>query len=136
MTEKDMKITGIPAIKDLASALQNADTDFFKPVPFWSINAKLEKAEIIRQIKEMHAHGLGGFIFHARTGLVTEYLSDEWFEMVTASLDTAKELGMHVWIYDENGWPSGFVGGKLLANKDHRARYLRYAVLDEYDENA
>jgi hypothetical protein len=26
----------------------------------------------------------------------------------------AKSLGMAVWIYDENGWPSGTVGGKML----------------------
>ena len=26
----------------------------------------------------------------------------------------AKELGMEAYAYDENGWPSGFVGGRLL----------------------
>ena len=51
MTEKDVKITAHPPVENLAETLKNADTAFFRPVPFWSINAKLEKAEIIRQIK-------------------------------------------------------------------------------------
>lgn len=120
----------------ILETLNTIDKKQFKPVPFWSINSKLEKAEIIRQIQEMKSYGLGGFVFHARTGLVTEYLSDEWFEMVEAALLEAKRLGMIVWIYDENGWPSGFVGGKLLEKESNRATYLTYEILDEYDENA
>lgn len=116
--------------------LKNVSSDNYKPIPFWSLNSKLEKSEIIRQIEEMHSYGLGGFVFHARTGLITEYLSEEWFDAVEVSLDTAKRLGMRVWIYDENGWPSGFVGGKLLKNEANRACYLKYAILDEYDDSA
>lgn len=116
--------------------LENASTDHYKPIPFWSINSKLEKSEIVRQIEEMHSYGLGGFVFHARTGLITEYLSEEWFDSVEVSLDTAKRLGMYVWIYDENGWPSGFVGGKLLKDVENRASYLKYELLDEYDDSA
>ncbi|MBR1868257.1 MAG: hypothetical protein IJ800_06765, partial [Clostridia bacterium] len=120
----------------ILQALKKHDTTPFKPIPFWSINSKLEKREIIRQIGEMKAFGLGGFVFHARTGLETEYLSDEWFEMVETALDQAKKYGMKVWIYDENGWPSGFVGGKLLEKEENRASFLTYKVLDRYDETA
>ena len=123
-------------MKGILQELKVFDTKNFKPIPFWSINSKLEKKEIIRQINEMKSYGLGGFVFHARTGLETEYLSDEWFEMVKTALGEAKKLDMSVWIYDENGWPSGFVGGKLLEKEANRASYLTYAVLDEYDENA
>ena len=123
-------------MSSILETLKTMNKKQFTPIPFWSINSKLEKAEIVRQIYEMHTYGLGGFVFHARTGLVTEYLSDEWFEMVETALDTAKRLGMIVWVYDENGWPSGFVGGKLLEKESNRATYLTYEVLDEYDENA
>lgn len=51
---------------------------------------------------------------HARGGLETEYMGDEWFENVGASVCEAKKLGMHPWAYDENGWPSGF--GNSLVN--------------------
>lgn len=38
--------------------------------------------------------GIGGFFMHARGGLVTEYMSNEWFENVTCATDAAKDLGM------------------------------------------
>lgn len=50
-------------------------------------------------------------------------------------LEKARETGMDAWIYDENGWPSGFVGGKLLENESFRARYLEYTA-GEFDESA
>lgn len=121
---------------NILQQLTKADLDFFRPVPFWSINSDIEEEEIVRQIGEMHAYGLGGFVFHARTGLVTEYLSKEWFYLVGVALKTAKEYGMKVWIYDENGWPSGFVGGKLLAVQEYRAKYLRYKKTQSYDNSA
>ena len=45
---------------------------------------------------------------HARGGLRTEYMGEEWFENVEAAIDEARTLEMHPWAYDENGWPSGF----------------------------
>ena len=81
--------------------------------PFWSWNDKLEKNELIHQIEVMKQNGIEGFFMHARGGLRTEYMSEEWFDMVEACLDKADELGMQAWAYDENGWPSGFGDGKV-----------------------
>lgn len=111
-------------MNNILQALKTCDTRRYKPIPFWSVNSRLDKKEIIRQIGEMNSYGLGGFVFHARTGLMTEYLSEEWFDCIKTALDEAKRLKMSVWIYDENGWPSGFVGGKLLAKEENRAAYL------------
>ncbi|MGN1077369.1 MAG: hypothetical protein ACI4ST_02540, partial [Candidatus Gallimonas sp.] len=119
--------------KTILQNIKEGDVDFFRPVPFWSINSDLDESETERQIGEMHAYGLGGFVYHARTGLITEYLSEKWFQMVGTSLKTAKKFGMKVWIYDENGWPSGFVGGKLLANQTFRAKFLRYEKTTRFD---
>lgn len=99
---------------------------FCRPVPFWSWNDKLEPDELRRQIGAMQDAGMGGFFMHARGGLETEYLSEEWFCAVEASVDEAKKRGMQAWCYDENGWPSGFVGGKLLENLENWAHYLRF----------
>lgn len=120
----------------ISEILKNADLKAFNPVPFWSINSKLERGEIERQISEMKNFGLGGFIFHARAGLETPYLSDEWFDMVKVALEKAKELGLKVWLYDEYGWPSGFVGGKLLKDEKNRAGFLRYRVKATFDRSA
>ena len=104
--------------------------------PFWSWNDRLEKNELEKQIVQMKNNGIDGFFMHARGGLKTEYMSDEWFEMIGACLDKADELGMHAWAYDENGWPSGFGDGLVPAlGHEHQQKYLQYAVWDEEKES-
>ncbi len=101
-------------------------------IPFWSWNDKLEEEELRRQIRTMHDLKMNGFFMHARGGLETEYLSDEWFDRVNACVDEAKKLGMEAWSYDENGWPSGFAGGKLLEDPKNHATYLTYEKTAEF----
>ena len=81
--------------------------------PFWSWNDNLEKEELCQQIEIMKKNGIEGFFMHARGGLITEYMSEEWFDKIKICLDKADELGMQAWAYDENGWPSGFADGKV-----------------------
>ncbi len=95
-------------------------------IPFWSWNDKLEPEELRRQIRVMKDLGMSGFFMHARGGLETEYLSDEWFEAVDACVDEAEKLGMEAWSYDENGWPSGFAGGALLHDKKNFALAIEH----------
>lgn len=121
--------------KNLREGLKQ-DLTNYKAIPFWSWNNELDETELVKQIDQMHQAGMGGFIMHARLGLTTEYLGEKWFSCVKACLNRAKQLKMNAWIYDENGWPSGFVGGKLLENHDYRAQFLEYAVKDEFDKNA
>ena len=102
----------------------SGNLDKYKAVPFWSWNNALDEEHLLCQIEEMHSVGIGGFIMHARTGMSDEYLGEKWFSCIGACLKKARELGMNAWCYDENGWPSGFVGGKLLENKDFWAKYL------------
>lgn len=98
----------------------------YRPVPFWSWNDKLDPEELRWQIREMHRQGLGGFFMHARGGLQTAYLSDDWMECVNACLDEAGKLGMEAWLYDENGWPSGFGGGLVNGlGEKYQQKYLR-----------
>jgi len=119
----------------LRKALNTNLTDY-AAIPFWSWNNELDEEKLVKQIEEMHAVGMGGFIMHARTGLKTEYLGEKWFSCIEACLKKAKELGMNAWVYDENGWPSGFVGGKMLEVEAYRAQFLEYAVKDSFDETA
>ncbi|MBQ9544398.1 MAG: hypothetical protein IJV00_04650 [Clostridia bacterium] len=105
-------------------------------LPFWSWNDRLEKDELIKQIHNMKEVGMNGFFMHARFGLETEYLSDEWFEAITACIAEAKKLGLEAWSYDENGWPSGFGGGELLKDPDNFQSYIEYAERDAFPEDA
>ena len=98
----------------------------FGSIPFWSWNDKLCEDELRRQIRQMHELGMGGFFMHARGGLETDYLSDDWFNCVNVCIDEAKKLGMKAWAYDENGWPSGFAGGALLHDKKHFALSIEH----------
>ncbi len=123
------------AIRKLKNALDCDLTDY-QSIPFWSWNNELDEAELVKQIEEMKSVGIGGFIMHARIGLKTEYLGEKWFSCIDACLKKARELHMNAWVYDENGWPSGFVGGKLLENEAWRAQYLQYKVCSAFDPNA
>ena len=114
----------------------NDDLKDYRPIPFWSWNNELDPAMLCKQIGEMKEAGIGGFIMHARLGLKTEYLREKWFECIEACLSEARRLDMNAWIYDENGWPSGFIEGRLLKNPEFRANYLEYQVKDYFDEDA
>lgn len=64
------------------------------PIPFWSWNDKLNTNEVSFQIDEMEKQGMGGFFMHARGGLQTLYMGEEWFENVRTCVDKCKENGM------------------------------------------
>ena len=123
------------AIEGLKQALDCDLTDY-QSIPFWSWNNELDEKELVRQIEDMKSVGIGGFIMHARIGLKTEYLGEKWFSCIEACLKKARELHMNAWVYDENGWPSGFVGGKMLENEAWRAQFLRYEIRAELDPKA
>ena len=73
----------------------------YRPIPFWSWNEKLDTEETKRQIQLMHDAGIGGFFMHARGGLETEYMGEEWFDNVAASIEKARELGIPILSEDD-----------------------------------
>ena len=58
----------------------------YRPVPFWSWNEKLNVSESLRQTALMDEVGIGGYFMHARGGLQTEYMGEEWFENIGACI--------------------------------------------------
>ena len=116
-------------------SLKKADISKYRAIPFWSWNDLLEPDELSKQIEWMKEQGFGGYFMHARGGLKTEYLGDDWFTCVETCLDVGKRLNMESWAYDENGWPSGFAGGKLLDDIKYRDHYLTYKI-GEYDSTS
>ncbi len=102
----------------------------FRPIPFWSWNDKLEKEELEQQIAEMKEAGVGGYFMHARSGLKTPYLKEEWFESIRTGIEAGKKYGLNAWVYDEEGWPSGFAGGLVPAmSEDYHSKFM---TMDEY----
>ncbi|MBA7568303.1 hypothetical protein ES708_10024 [subsurface metagenome] len=86
----------------------------YRPAPLWVWNNDVSKEDIDFSLAELKKQGIGGVYIHPRRGLITEYLSDEWFELVAYSMERAKEIDLKVWIYDENVCPSGFAGGHVF----------------------
>ena len=105
----------------------------FGSMPFWSWNDRLKPDELKSQIRNMHDRNMQGFFMHARMGLETDYLSEDWFGCVKACVEEAEKLGMEAWLYDENGWPSGFAGGELLDDPENYAAYLTVSKGDKED---
>lgn len=96
----------------------------FRGAPFWSWNGELDSDRLKRQLKVFQNMGIGGATIHVRTGLTTPYMGDEYLSFVKESADEAERLGMLVWLYDEDRWPSGSAGGLVTKNHDYRTRQL------------
>jgi hypothetical protein len=96
----------------------------YRAAPLWSWNNKLDKEDLLWQIGELKKLGFGGFHMHVRVGLATEYLGDEFMEIVKACTDKARQEGMLAWLYDEDRWPSGAAGGLVTRNPHYRMRHL------------
>lgn len=94
----------------------------FRSAPLWVWNDKMTKQEIDEQLTDFKARGIGGAFIHPRPGLITEYLSEEWFALCRHAVDKGKKLGMKIWIYDENSYPSGFAGGHVPAQMPDAVR--------------
>lgn len=122
-------------MQDLEKRFKTKEYLSYRPIPFWSWNDKLEPEELKRQINWMNDNGIGGYFMHARSGLQTEYLSDEWMECTEACVEEGNKLQMQNWLYDENGWPSGFAGGKLLEEEENRDQYILHEM-GAFDEKA
>lgn len=96
----------------------------YRPIPFWFWNSKLRKEEIERQIRDFATKGIGGFFLHARFGLETPYLSREWMDCIRHAVRIADELGMEVWLYDENGFPSGIGDLQVSRVREYRSKFI------------
>lgn len=97
----------------------------YRSAPFYSLNDLLDTTEVIRQVKGFKDAGFGGSFLHSRGGLLTEYLGTEWWEVMDVAVRASKEVGLKVWFYDEDKWPSGFAGGKIpLISEEFHARCL------------
>lgn len=96
----------------------------YRAKPFWSLNGKLKKEELKKQIINMKKMGFGGAFLHSRSGLKTEYMSDEWLDLMDYCVKILKENDMEAYLYDEDRWPSGTCGGYVTMDKTLRAKSM------------
>jgi len=109
----------------------------YRSAPLWDWNEKITEEGIDFQMREFKNAGIGGVFVHPRPGLLTEYLSDDWFHLFDYTVQKGKELDMKVWIYDENSYPSGFAGGHVPAEMPDSYKHgsaLRLRILEQLED--
>ncbi|MEI6047256.1 MAG: glycosyl hydrolase [Bacteroidota bacterium] len=104
----------VPDFATLSSQFKEPPKEY-TTAPFFVWNADITKEEIHNFLIEFKNAGSSQVFIHPRPGLITEYLSEKWFELYKYAVEQGKELGMNIWIYDENSYPSGFAGGHVPA---------------------
>jgi hypothetical protein len=80
----------------------------YSSAPLWVWNDMLTEEQIISTMRDLAGQKVKQVFVHPRPGLMTPYLSDDWFRLWKVALKEAERLDMNVWIYDENSYPSGF----------------------------
>jgi hypothetical protein len=102
----------VPDYATLSSQFSEPPREY-TTAPFFVWNADINKEDIDKFMEGFKNAGSSQVFIHPRPGLITEYLSEKWFELYQYTVQKGKELGMDVWIYDENSYPSGFAGGHV-----------------------
>jgi hypothetical protein len=96
----------------------------YSPMPFWFWNGEMDGKQIQDQIRQMVDQHVYGAFLHARDGLETPYLSEEWFKAIDAGLQQAKRSGFFFNFVDEYDWPSGEVRN-LWMKGNHQSEVLK-----------
>ena len=123
-----------PSIDEMKSRFVNPGRDY-ATAPLWVWNDLLTDDQIRHTMQDLAAQDVKQVFVHPRPGLMTPYLSEDWFHLWKTAFDEAEKLDMNVWIYDENSYPTGFAGGLVPeAMPDSRGKGLivfrRDAVTD------
>ncbi len=109
------------------------------PIYSWVWNAKLSHEQTDAQLDEMQRLGIRAFYIIPEptyfrpismpTELEPDYLTPEYFAQYEYAIRAAAARGMHCWLYDEGGWPTGGACGKVLAaHPETNKQLLRHAT--------
>ena len=95
------------------------------------LNHRLDPAEIRWQMGEFARQGYHGVYAHARPGMLTPYFSAAWWQALDAMLESCRRLGLEFFIWDDDYFPSGLCGGRVLwTDPGLAARELRFKTVE------
>lgn len=123
----------IQTYAELKKLFANPPSDY-RSAPLWDWNDAITEQGIDFQMEAFKKAGIGGVFVHPRPGLLTEYLSQDWFDLFDYAIQKGKALDMKVWIYDENSYPSGFAGGHVPAQMPDSYQHGTGLSLDIVEE--
>ena len=72
----------------------------YSSAPLWVWNDMLTEEQIVSTMRDLAGQKVKQVFVHPRPGLMTPYLSDDWFRLWKVALKEAEHLDMNVWIYD------------------------------------
>ena len=101
---------GAPTSNAVKAIFENPPREY-SSAPLWVWNDRITDEQVVSSLRDLASQNVKQAIVHPRPGLMTPYLSDEWFRLWKLALQEAEKLDMNLWIYDENSYPSGFAGG-------------------------
>lgn len=137
-TEADIRTgenTEFPGNIEKLSDKLNAPGAIYGCAPFWAWNSHMDGQNIKKTLQMLKKNGFGGAFVHPRPGLTNEYLSEEWFSLWGEALEEAKKLGMKLYIYDENTYPTGYAGGHIMSMlPDCAARSVKVRIFISQQE--
>ncbi|NCQ27934.1 MAG: hypothetical protein GW802_10965 [Armatimonadetes bacterium] len=93
------------------------------------LNHRLDLDEIEWQMEEFAKQGYHGVYAHARPGLLTPFMSDEWWQALDKMMEVCRRVGLEFWIWDEDYYPSGLAGGRVVwTDPGLMARELTFTI--------
>lgn len=114
----------------------------YSPIYSWVWNGPITREKTYSQLVEMQRLGIKRFyiipepkLFRPKsipTELEPDYLTDAFMQEIRYAIEKAKKLGMHCWIYDEGGWPSGGACGAVLKKHPEYARRTACCIETNY----
>lgn len=120
-------ITTLPPAEREAYNMEDFQAGFLSPDAWYGFHAMrhdLGQGSPKTLIAHLDDQGVKGVVGNVIWN--SQYLKNQTaFKRLNMGIDAALEKGMHVWIYDENGYPSGGAGTLTLdGNPEYEARGL------------
>ncbi len=131
---KSLSVSEINTIDQLKAEFADPSAQY-RTMPFLVWNDDVTKEKIDHMLEGIKANGMGGGFIHPRAGMITEYFSDDWWDLFKYTVEKGKQMGLEIWLYDEDGFPSGFAGGHVQADfpssyqEGHSVGMIRQDVL-------
>lgn len=106
---------------------------FHKPglIYFWFLNDTCADAKLDKMVEAFAAGGISAIVLHPRAGLLLPYGGTDWFRMIRQICEHCAELGLPVWLYDEDPYPSGAAGGWVVTeHPEFEARAIERHIFE------
>ncbi|MCC7192292.1 MAG: hypothetical protein IT444_05855 [Phycisphaeraceae bacterium] len=92
---------------------------FHKPglIHFWVLNDDCTDEVMNKMMHAFAKSDAAAVCLHPRCGLRVPYGGADWFDLIRKTTERCAKLGLQVWLYDEDPYPSGACGGRVFIER-------------------